>query len=296
MVWTSLRQMEPLRWTATMDDYLRVLSEEKETELDILLVAQAKCQVITNQITSYPTEQAAEGEGSKAPPAYFVKAMELQLEDILKSLPAEMQSNRSALLCIYGMEVVVKEALLKRAKVRDQTGLSDLQRLEGLDSILRAIERWIEVFFDVPLVDWIGTTYAILAQFSHCAILLFKLTSLDEPYWDRAVVMDRANLLDILERLAQRLDSIPPLLGLVDSNDPEETGIFFKSSRLIRVLKATFSAGLGQNPSQKDVQPNFDLETPEYTGESFTQGDIEMAFGDDPWWNELLLVQGTFDL
>jgi hypothetical protein len=194
------------------------------------------------------------------------------------------------------MEVVVKEALLKRPKIRDQTGLSDLQRLEGLDSILTAIERWIEVFFDVPLAEWIGITYAILAQFSHCAILLFKLMSLDEPYWDRAVVMDRANLLDILERLAQRLDSIPPLLGLVDSDDPEETGIFFKSSRLIRALKISFSTGLAQNPSQKEVHPSFDLDAPDYIGESFTQTDIEMTFADDPWWSEFLLVQGTVDL
>jgi hypothetical protein len=76
-----------------MDDYVRVLSEEKETKLDILLVTQAKCQLITNQITSCPAEQAVEGEGSKAPPAYFVKAMQLQLQDIRKSLSLEMQSN-----------------------------------------------------------------------------------------------------------------------------------------------------------------------------------------------------------
>jgi len=76
-----------------MDDYIRALSEENETELDILLVTQAKCQVITNQITSCAAEQAAEGEGSKAPPAYFVKAMQLQLQDIQKNLPVEMQSN-----------------------------------------------------------------------------------------------------------------------------------------------------------------------------------------------------------
>jgi hypothetical protein len=85
--------MEPLRWTAAMDDYLRILSEEKETELETLLVAQVKAQVITNQITSYPAEQAAEGGGSMAPPAYFVKAMELQLQGIHKSLPVELQSN-----------------------------------------------------------------------------------------------------------------------------------------------------------------------------------------------------------
>jgi hypothetical protein len=197
---------------------------------------------------------------------------------------------------MYGMEVVVKEALLKRPKVRDQTGLSDLQRLEGLDSILTAVERWIEVFFDVPLIDCVGMTYAMLAQFSHCIILLFKLASLEESDWDRTDVMKRANLLDILERLAQRFDSLPPLLGLVDSQDPEETGIFFKSSRLIRMLKTTLSAELAHNPLLMDVQTNFDLETSDFMRESFDQDDVDMFFGDDPLWRELLLVQGTAGL
>ena len=213
-----------------------------------------------------------------------------------KGIKSKLNSTGSALLCIYGMEVIVKEALLKRPKVRDQTGLSDLERLQGLDSLLIAIERWIEIFFDVPVIDWIGTTYAILAQFSHCVILLFKLTSLDEPDWDQTDVMKRANLLDILERLAQRLDSIPPLLGLVDSDDPAETGIFFKSSRLIRALKTTFSKELAQNSLQMEVQPNFDLGSPEFMSESFSQNDIEMLFGGDPLWGELLLVHGTVDL
>jgi hypothetical protein len=91
--WTSLRQMEPLRWTAAMDNYLRIIDEEKEAELDTLLVTQVKCQVITNQITSLSTELAVGGEGDAAPPTYYVKAMERQLQDIQNSLPTEMQSN-----------------------------------------------------------------------------------------------------------------------------------------------------------------------------------------------------------
>jgi hypothetical protein len=213
-----------------------------------------------------------------------------------KSSILKLNPTGSALLWMYGMEVVVKEALLKRPKVRDQTGLSDLQRLEGLDSILTAIERWVEVFFDVPLIDWIGTTYATLAQFSHCIILLFKLTSLDEPDWERADVTKRANLLDILERLARRLESIPPLLGLVDSSVPEDSGIFFKSSRLIRVLKTTFSAELAQYPVQMEFEPTLDLESPELVREPFVQEDFEMLIADDPWWRELFLVQGMIDL
>jgi hypothetical protein len=195
-----------------------------------------------------------------------------------------------------GMEVVVKEALLKRPKVSDQTGLSDLQRLEDLDSILRAVERWIEVFFDVPLINWIGTTYAMFAQFSHCIVLLFKLTSLDEPDWDGTDVKKRADLMEILDRMASRFDSIPSFLGLVDAEDPEETGIFFKSSGLIRALKATFSIELSQNQLQMEVQPNLGVESPETITESFAGGDVEMFLGDDPWWSEFLHAQASIDL
>jgi hypothetical protein len=85
--------MEPLRWTIHMDDYARVLSEEKESELDILLITQVKCHMIMNQITSRPEERATDGEASTVLPSYFVKAMRLQLQDIRMSLPAEMQSN-----------------------------------------------------------------------------------------------------------------------------------------------------------------------------------------------------------
>jgi len=216
--------------------------------------------------------------------------------DIPKDIESKLNSIGAVLLCMYGMEVIVKEALLKRPKVRDQTRLSDLQRLEGLDSILTAIERWIELFLGVPAIEWIGATYGMFAQFSHCTILLFRLTALDEPDWDRNDVMKRANLLDILERVIQRLDSIPLLVGLVDSGDPEETGIFFKSARLLRVLKATFSAELAQNTSEMEVHPSLDPETPEFMRDLAAQDDIEMFSGDDPWWMELLLAQETIDL
>ena len=89
----SQRKMEPLRWTPYMDDCIRVLSEEKESELDILLVTQAKCHVLMNQITRSPNERAFEGDGSKAPPTYYVKAMQVQLQHIRRNLPIEIKSS-----------------------------------------------------------------------------------------------------------------------------------------------------------------------------------------------------------
>jgi hypothetical protein len=86
--------MEPLRWTPYMDDAIRILNEEKETELDILLTTQAKCHVIAYQITRPSAEWTTEHQSSRAPPAYFIKAMQIQLQEIQQSLPAEIQESQ----------------------------------------------------------------------------------------------------------------------------------------------------------------------------------------------------------
>jgi hypothetical protein len=73
-------------------------------------------------------------------------------------------------LSLYGTEIIGKEPLLYKPQVRDQI---DLRRLDGLDSLLTAIERWYEEFYQVPLVDWIGVSFEVFAQFWNCLTLLF---------------------------------------------------------------------------------------------------------------------------
>ena len=76
-----------------MDDCVRILREERETELDSLLILQAKCHVVVDQMMHPHSEWAAGGEGPKPPEAYFIKALQLQLRDIRQSLPADMQTD-----------------------------------------------------------------------------------------------------------------------------------------------------------------------------------------------------------
>jgi len=95
-VWTNLRQMEALRWTPYMDDCVRILREERETKLDLLLTLQAKCHVVVEQITHSPFEWGLSDEMTRPTAAYFVKALQLQLQDIRQSVPAEIRSDRQS--------------------------------------------------------------------------------------------------------------------------------------------------------------------------------------------------------
>jgi hypothetical protein len=85
--------MEPLRWTPYMDDCVRILREERETKLDLLLIIQVKCYIVVAQMIRPHSEWAADTEGSRPPAAYLVKATQLQLQDIRQILPADMQTD-----------------------------------------------------------------------------------------------------------------------------------------------------------------------------------------------------------
>lgn len=77
-----------------MSDCVCILREQRETELDLQLIAQAKCCLAMNQITQPVIDWAAEQEPIAIPPAYMIKRVQLELQDIRQSLPPEMQSKR----------------------------------------------------------------------------------------------------------------------------------------------------------------------------------------------------------
>lgn len=183
---------------------------------------------------------------------------------------------------MYAAEISVKDALFNRPRVQDPTGLSSLQRLEGLESILTAIEKWLELIYKIPKSDWIGITFSVFIEFGHCLMLLFKLGSIDEPGWDTSEVTRRANLLDIVDFFAQRLDDIPKLIGMVDAASVGDSGLFFKSPKLLRGIKALFASKMqadGQVPGSSDNAWS--------DGGMSLPDDIVMELAEDPWIPDL---------
>lgn len=91
--WMSLRRVEPLRWSSFMNDCATILGRGEETELDILLVTQARCHVAMGNITCAYLEPAVPDEESAPAPIYLMKALEMQLESTRQSVPQHLQSN-----------------------------------------------------------------------------------------------------------------------------------------------------------------------------------------------------------
>lgn len=93
----------------------------------------------------------------------------------------------------------------------------------------------------MPLIDWVGISVDVFAQFTHCLVALFKLTTLDEPGWNLEDVRKRVDVFEILDRACETIDYVPVVLGMVDAEGPR-SGLFFKTTYLLRAIKALFLA------------------------------------------------------
>ncbi|KAF8848452.1 hypothetical protein BDZ45DRAFT_810765 [Acephala macrosclerotiorum] len=185
--------------------------------------------------------------------AYFVKAMQMRLQNLRQNLPANMQSNRLALFSLYMTEILSKEAILQRPILQE----ARFRRLEELNSLLTTIERWYEVFHQIPLVECIGIPFGIFDQV------------------DTEEVRKRINILDILEGFAQGFEDLPKTAGLVDGVG--ESGVFFRAPPVLRAMKDKFAARL--NPTTvRTVDGPFNFDVSE---------DFAMYFTDEQWLPEM---------
>ncbi|KAI2467660.1 hypothetical protein F4781DRAFT_302295 [Annulohypoxylon bovei var. microspora] len=239
--WATYRMTEPLRWTSYLDECLRIFSEGRETHLDILLTAQIKCQIITNHLSCASLDETVGTESPKAPSVALNTALLRQLNDIRQNLPADISSHRTTQFYLIHTELRIRESVLGRSKPPDQTGMSQLQRMQDLEALLSTIERWFKVYSAMPLCDWIGFTADVFTQFMQFLVVPFKLSILNEPGWDVQELRRRADVFESLDLAADNISRVPGIVGMVDADGPR-CGLFFKLTRLLKDIKALFLA------------------------------------------------------
>ncbi|PSR84367.1 hypothetical protein BD289DRAFT_262295 [Coniella lustricola] len=323
--WTSYRKTEPLRWTRYLDRCLSVLAEGQETKLDILLATQVRCQIITNSLTCLQLDEDAREEVSNVPSKGLITAMLGRLNDLRQSLPEHILSDRIAQFYLTSAETTILESFLsipqslstttgRSTTATAATSNSRFRRLQDLESILTSVERWLSLFLDMPLAYWPGITMDTFSQFTHSLVVLFRLSTHDEPScgWDRNEVRQRADVFAILDLVCERMEAVPAYLGQVNAEGPR-SGLFFKTTYLLRAIKSLFAAET-RDPSDQDaeregsaaafkVTGGLDLNGPEAVttqdmqDATFENADVNFSLANEPWWlTDLLNIGPSWDV
>ena len=182
---------------------------------------------------------------------------------------------------LHSTELIIREYYLSRPKTPHLTASSSFQRIQDLESVLVCVERWLDLFFDMPTIDWPGITVDTFSQFTHCLVALFKLNTLNEEGWDLQEIKRRANVFTVLDRVCERIDQIPGLLGVVDAEGPR-SGLFFKTTVLLRAIKTLFMGEAAPEAQVDAVQMRDDAMTG-MMGDIASMDDLYLNLAEEPW-------------
>jgi hypothetical protein len=108
--------------------------------------------------------------------------------------------------------VHIVEALLYEVGLQDvqreSTGLKNTERLEFLWSLLGALKAFLHIRFKKSMTGWPRFACVSSVDFMYAFITSLKLTTLQAPGWDLAVVRQDLALHDLVERQIRDMDAL----------------------------------------------------------------------------------------
>jgi hypothetical protein len=109
---------------------------------------------------------------------------------------------------------------------------------------LRAVRSWYEIWFSIPLIDIPGLPFSVYTQLSQTQVALHRLTTSDDPAWDKELLRNTADLLVILDRSAARFEEVARVYPQEPGEDCQT--IWSKAVKILRNIKTTWEPTLAQ--------------------------------------------------
>ena len=183
----------------------------------------------------------------------------------------------------YSTELTINEIVLSRMPIAsDQTNFRQIERLYGCTE---SIKSWFEVFFTIPPIAYIGFPFSVFSQLVRCLITLYRLSTLDDPAWDKHSVRNTANLLAIFDQVVNNMEQVATLAGH-DNNDSIGEDVFSRTAKMFRAIRPGWEAKLiGLEDPTATTLP-----TPPSASDTPLPLDFPMEQLDDAWLMDLFLT------
>ncbi|KAF7564118.1 hypothetical protein G7046_g61 [Stylonectria norvegica] len=261
-------KMDSLRWTPHMEDCLDVLDRTKQEPSDVTLVAFIKLQLVCEEAQKLLVRDVM-GEMGPAPTYIFKKGMLAKIKEIQESLPFALASSRELLPCydlsthLPGIAIIKAHALGAEVQVHSiglfTQAIPDAQRVESMFTCLKSARAWFDVFFSIPLLDVPGSPFSLFIQLSQVQVALYRLTTSEDPCWDKDLVRNTADLLVILDQTIERFLAVDEAYNLkVDEVEPT---LFVKGAKIMRNIKNSWEPALSRHLGSSLPTPNSQVMT-----------------------------------
>ncbi|KAL9135880.1 MAG: hypothetical protein Q9175_002922 [Cornicularia normoerica] len=247
------------------------------------LVQQVQLQLIVEKtnLDTWKDGATEVDEHIKAPPLFYLQALHSQLKDVHNKLAAQSQRNEVVLAHLYSTELAINEIAFSQVPII--TNHSSLKQLKRLCACVESAKSWFEVFSTVPPLDYIGFPFSIFSQLVHCLATLYRLSTLNDPAWDKNGVKETADLLLILDQVINSMERVATLAGL-DNNGSIEGDVFSRTAKKFRSIRLQWKANLGPDDLMVSTIP-----TPLNANETPLPEAFPLDFPDNDWMMDFLL-------
>ncbi|KAM7187488.1 hypothetical protein V8F33_011228 [Rhypophila sp. PSN 637] len=244
-VGTFLRRTFAMPWTSHMDDCLKILEKSPDSPLDGILIQQILMQRIAAE-APYHSFQGSTVEMStqtRTACEFQIKALLQRLENTRQNASKDIPPKWAFICRLHKIstEIELREIALysggsnKPADLADQLSLS---RIAYLTTILSLTKEWYSILLEQHSSQFLMFAFPMTSQIAYLTIVMYRLCTLDDPYWDKTVVHQTLDCFALLEKLAERFAAVPQECGLIA--DRPELDTWAAGARAIRHLKAAW--------------------------------------------------------
>lgn len=142
---------------------------------------------------------------------------------------------------IHYAELSIHEMALSKASLTfDNPGF---QRLESLCACLAAVKAWMDIFLKFPPIEYARLSFTFWVQLMRSIVVLYKLSTWDDPAWDRQIVRDTIDLVDVMEQITRNMEWLGGQIG--ESADDD---MIVRAAKFLRCIQAGCYSGVGADP------------------------------------------------
>ncbi|KFA62819.1 hypothetical protein S40285_03813 [Stachybotrys chlorohalonatus IBT 40285] len=233
-----LGKMDSLRWTSHMQDCLEILEREKDHELDDVLVSFVKVQRVGDEAYKLLERDVIE-DASQAPAYVFKKSLLNRLDDVRRNLSPGLASHAALQAHLLSTEILIHLPSTLKADV------PNTQKIESMYASLAAMRSWYDIFFSIPATEMMALPFSFYVDLFKVNVSLYRLTTSEEPGWDRKILQGTADLLVVLDQSIEKFQQAIPICNI--QADDEEEPLFARASRILRSVRNNWEPLVAQS-------------------------------------------------
>ncbi|KAI0842745.1 putative C6 transcription factor [Hypoxylon sp. FL0890] len=290
-------QTDAMCWTPQMEEGLRAIALNKDCPTDEAFSFQVRLQVLAQRTVHLREQREANSPHvtTTALPAFiYLNALQRQVHELREAIPSGLEPQEILIAQVHYIDLCINEAahtansdapLFTTPGVAGSGYISGFERLECLWRSANAIKSWLDIFFALPPSQFRGFSFPFWAQLARCLVIFCRLSTLEDPAWDRKAVRNTVDLPPALDRIAEKLELASREVGEQSSDD-----VFMQLSRLMRMFRAWVGSKMASaEAEEKSAWAGSDATT-DISGNAMDQNQNQMMqffdLGNDSWWDE----------